>query len=55
MMTVFFALTLVALVLANGSLLVILLVRLAEEHREIGDMRRLQEAQRRTGHYPPTR
>ncbi|MEX5711389.1 hypothetical protein AB1484_24640 [Parafrankia sp. FMc6] len=55
MMTLFLALTLAALVLANGSLLVVLLVRLAEEHRDIGDARRLQDMQRIHGRIPPAR
>lgn len=49
MMTLFFALTLAALLLSNGALLVVLLVRLAEEHREIGDARRLAEMHRHRG------
>jgi hypothetical protein len=39
----------VALALANASLLVVLLLRFAEERRDIADTLRLQEIQHRRG------
>ncbi|CUU60378.1 hypothetical protein Ga0074812_13911 [Parafrankia irregularis] len=49
MMTLFLVLALVALLLSNGALLVMVLVRLAEERREIGDARRLAQMHRYHG------
>ncbi|WP_157472423.1 hypothetical protein [Frankia sp. EAN1pec] len=46
---------LAALVLSNASLLVILLIRLAEENREAADLRRLEEMRRRKESATPTR
>ncbi|OAA21623.1 hypothetical protein UG55_105742 [Frankia sp. EI5c] len=45
MMMLFLVLTSAALLLSNGALLAVLLLRLAEEHREIGDARRLADMQ----------
>ncbi len=55
MMIALFMMTVIALVLTNATLLVVLLLRLAEEHRDIADMRSLHDTQRRRNPNPPAR